>query len=326
MKRAIQLASVVILWQGASAASASDCPEARKFDVAKGPASWPTKYGIDGTCIGSAYDCRMPTTDPDFRRYENADDKVDGAWPVAMGIPVVDGRAVQIGTVTLSTTKLNWGQRKTLQNKQYVYAFSVGNGADDVSGWVPAACIGWDGKNAPSASCMSSSTGTPKDFPVFNGRKPEAKYDAIEKVELATPTQSVAQFPSLLNVDLDSLKIICNAPNEAHRSIADYMARTSNDGTYYTINLLANVPGVHPALGGIASDTFRITASDHVTFHRLIHVKTVRIYMFKAGTTQGAPSEGSNVQFGYGYITYPTGSGWARRYGWLPNYATRVPG
>lgn len=310
-----------------SSALTSECPDERDLPRYAGPASWLKKYGVDGVCVASRYACRMPTTDSDFRRYENPKDSADGAWPVALGIPMVDGRGNEIGTTTVNAAKLNWGQRKSLHRREYVYAFAVGG----VSGWVPASCIGWDGTTVPSASCTGKSGGTPSDFPVFGGRKPGKKYDAIKKLWILSNDEIIQAYPWLANIDPDQLKITCNAPNEPHRSIADYIGRLSSDGSFYTINLLANVPGVSPALGGIASDTLRVAhlvgnvmTSDQLTFHRLVHVNSVEVYLFKPESTQGAPVDGTSVQFFYGYVTYPSGSGWRRRYGWLPDVVLRA--
>jgi hypothetical protein len=67
--------------------------------------------------------------------------------------------------------------------------------------------------------------------------------------------------------------------------------------------------------------------SDHVTFHRLIHVASVPVYLFQAGTAYsalGLPSstDGARTVFVYGYVSYPKGDGgWARRYGWVSYFA-----
>jgi len=71
-----------------SSALSSDCPENRHLEQYDGPASWLGKYGVQGLCVASRYACRMPTPDPDFRRYENPKDS-DGAWPIALGIDVL---------------------------------------------------------------------------------------------------------------------------------------------------------------------------------------------------------------------------------------------
>jgi hypothetical protein len=300
--------------------------------VFDGPSSWANKYGTTGSCVGSHYDCRMPTTDPDFRRYPNALDPADGRWPVAPNIPIVDGRANPIGTIAATSTKINFGQRKTLNGKQYVYAFAVDTSPTTKrSGWIPAGCVGWDGKTTPSASCVSASGKTPSDFPVVEGRKPQSS--GTVTAMFATRDEILATFPQFAGLDPLQIKITCNTKPDLDASIADYLPRLSDDGTFYTINLTANVPGLHPATGGIAADTFRVAhlengqfVSDKITFHILTNVQSLRVYLFAPGSTVGAPNEGAHAQFRYGYVTYPRGDGsWARRYGWVPTLALRSP-
>ena len=302
-----------------NAALTANCPANRGLALYPGPRST--------TCVASRYDCDMPGGKS---RYENPADNTD-LWPVAKGVPVLDGRGKPIGSVTVSTTKLNFGQAKILNGKRHVYAFSVGSGDDDVSGWVPAACIGWNGKGAPAGTCSGESGSLPNGFPIVNGRKPPTKYDAVAVYEL------IATNPMLATVNLDELKVVCNAPAEPHRSLADYMPRQRPDGSY-TINLVATLPGMDPALGGIAADTFRVAhmegstlVSDHVSFHRLLHVTAVPVYLFQAGTAYGALGLSSSdnaprTVFVYGYVSYPKGDGgWARRYGWVSYFALGKP-
>jgi len=308
---------------------ASDCPDKRHLKVFDGPASWVHEYGTAGFCVGSHYDCRMPTTDPDFRRYVNAAD-ADGRWPVAPGIPIVDGRGNPIGAVAAQATKINFGQRKTLNGKEYVYAFAVDTSPTTKrSGWIPAGCVGWDGKTTPSASCTSGSGKTPSDFPVVEGRKP--KSSKMVKSKFATRDEILAAHPEFAGLDPLNIKITCNTKPDLDASIADYLPRLSDDGTFYMLNLTANVPGLHPPTGGIAADTFRVAhlengqfVSDQITFHAMIDVQELKVYLFAPGSTVGAPVEHASATFVYGYVTYPRGDGsWARRYGWVPFFALK---
>lgn len=316
MSRPLLIAALVALSVGEGTATAltRDCPENRGLRVYAGPSVWEQKWGGTSVCVASQYDCDMPGGKS---RWRNAD-RSDGEWPIAKGISVLDGRGHPIGTANVGTTQLNFGQEKTLNGEPHVYAFSVGN---VVSGWIPAACVGWDGSTAPAADCATKKGALPKGYPVVNGRKPPKGSRSTTTYEVVTTNV----FPP--GTDLDELKIICNTgANEPHKSLADYMPRLKPDGSY-TINLVATLPGMSPALGGISSDTFRVAhmegnvlVSDHVKFHRLKAARAVTVNLFKPGGAYAAfaDDDASRVAFLYGYVVYDDGAGHVRqRYGWM---------
>lgn len=298
----------------------ANCPDHRGMSSWPGPASWAKKYGAPVVCLESRYDCGVAGAD---RRYENPKAN-DSEWPIAHDTPIVDGRGIQIDYVhdSVTSVKLNLGQTKMLGGKRYVYAFAVGNAT---SGWVNAACIGWDGKTRPSATCVDDAGDVPAGFPAITGRKPPKNAGSFAKYEVDV-TVAAGLFGG---ADLTQAKITCNASGDSeHRSLADYVPHQRSDGSY-TINLILTLPGMHPALGGTASDTFRVAhmegssvVSDHLTFYRLTKVRAVSVDLFAPDSTAGAfKQEDPRTVFVYGYVVYPAGKNggapYRRRYGWI---------
>lgn len=301
--------------ESTSAALSANCPENRAFHLYPGPTSWEKKYGGQSQCVASQYDCDMPGG---LSRYHHPSTN-EKYWPIAKNITVLDGQAKPLAINTGTETQLNFGIQKRLKGEPYVYAFAADTATGHVSGWVPAACIGWNG-SAPSSACESKSGTLPKDYPVINGRRPSAKYDATKRYEI-DPT------PTLPVPNADDAKVICNVPaGVEHKSLADYVPHQNPDGSY-AINLVQTLPGMSPALGGLSADTFRVghleggtVVSDHVRFFRLIHVRSVAVYLFKPAPkgTEGAWDASSRVAFVYGYVVYDDGAGHKRRrYGWI---------
>jgi hypothetical protein len=308
-----------------SASLTSNCPENRTHARWDGPASWQTKFNADVICLDSRYNCGVAGAD---RRFENPEPKSDGQWPAAAGTPIFDGRGNRLGEVPADATsvKLNFGQTKELAGRRYVYAFAVHSPSNQrpTSGWIDVACVGWDGKTRPDPTCVTASVKLPSSFPTITGRKPPVDAGSVADYE-------IDPVPGLFaNQDLTKAKIVCNSPlldsglDDPSRALADYFPRRRDDGTY-TINLILTVPGMHPSLGGTATDTFVVAhtengaiVSHHVTFHRLTKVRSVVAFLFEPQSVAGAFGEKDpRTVFVYGYVLYSDGAQQRRRYGWI---------
>jgi hypothetical protein len=304
-------------------AAVTKCPGQSDFTHFACPASWAqAAKPQDCTCVSSRYDCMAPNpqasldVDKNRARYLNG---TTGTWPVTPGIGVYDGRHERIGTSTSQNVLVNYGQKKTMGGRTYVLARTVTLGANgSASGWLDAACVGWNGTTAPAAGCE---TAPPPDvkMPAVLARRPP-----VASQERVTAYRFVTSLPSWLQtLGPDAVKVVC-ATDDSHMSLGDYMPRARDGGRVVTTHLLFTLPGQQPALSGIAADTFVVAhqengalVSNGVRFYRLKDVPAVMVDLYPESSAD--PIDGHpRTPFVYGYVKYQKGNGqWAKRFGWV---------
>ncbi|MBA3670981.1 MAG: hypothetical protein H0W68_03020 [Gemmatimonadaceae bacterium] len=99
-------------------------------------------FATSVTCDG-AYNCALPNpyrcadpSDAGPNRVGHPSNLADCRFLVKAGSVLYDGLGTARGTITVADTKINYGQRKTLNGASVVYAFSTNTTQGAASGWV----------------------------------------------------------------------------------------------------------------------------------------------------------------------------------------------
>ena len=321
-----------------NASALSGCLSASDFHHHACPASWQAGAGAQSCdCVESRYDCEAPNPQESISgtanraRFLNTASP-NGTWPLRTGITIYDGRHQRIATSADTATLLNFGQKKAMNGRTYVYGLGIGTSTPDAakagsflsqSGWIDAACVGWDGTTAPAAGCEQAPLpATAAKMKVVQTRRPPASAEIVTRYRLASSAVSWATA-----VGIDNIKVVCQS-DSSHESLGDYLPRPRENGRLVTVNLLMTLPGMKPALSGMSDDTFVVAhqengtlVSDHVSFYRLTKIAPVGVPMYEPGTDNlfsGHP----NGPFVYGYVKYQKDAGtWVKRYGWVSYFA-----
>ncbi len=187
------------------------------------------------------FNCRLPNgSSANANRYDNPRTGSDH-WDIRAGSGLYDGLGNLRGTIRDASVKINFGQRKVINGRTFVYAFAVIlSGGGGASGWMLQSAV-------LDAGIRS--------MPTVNARNPgQGSYETDWVVTGGNP-------------DLyGELKV---APNitEGHVAASDYVVRAGN-----VVNVLYSLPG----MGGVASDTLPLG----VVFHRSHSVAEVQIALY----------------------------------------------
>lgn len=334
----------------------ASCPHKGDMKTYDAPDSWVKRaQPQDCTCVSSRYDCMPPNPQPRIddnanrarflnpkRDVPSGDPKsyLNGTWPLAVGVGVFDGFRQRIGTTAQNYALVNFGQKKRMGGRTYVFVKVVtiaeGGGAP---GWIDAQCIGWDGVTAPPSSCETTNAQADVPAPAVPARRPsvanQKKYTRM--VFRADPAKAIAA----LGVDPEAAKVVCDWHTEdggvrANGAIGDYLPKPRANGKFTTVHLNFDLPGRVPALSGVAADTFIVghqddgaIVSDHVSFYVLHGVRAVPVQLYKGASAESYPVKDPAVPFVYGFVKYQgTKDGAERtltRFGWVPLAALEVP-
>ncbi|HTE55004.1 MAG TPA: hypothetical protein VK698_29325 [Kofleriaceae bacterium] len=186
-----------------------------------------------------------------------------------------------IGTVTASSTRLNFGQRRVLHGTPKVMAFAVGTDVGARSGWINESAIGRD------LSFM----------PTVRGRDPGGSSSTWHLV--------VSDNSPYLDSAGNSLKVVKTC--ESGRNATDYLGRNGH------VNLIFNLPGYSPALGSGTIDSYPNDTG--IRFHRASAQHSIDRPLYSCAS--GSPRRVSRtLSFLYG-----TFEGASTRFGWvaMPN-------
>ena len=189
-----------------------------------------------------------------------------------------------LGTVTATSTRLNFGQRRVLHGTTKVLAFAVATTGGTRSGWINESAIGRD------LSFM----------PTVRGRDPGGSSSTWHIV----PSDNSPYLDSNGN----SLKVVETCGSG--RNATDYLGRNDH------VNLIFNLPGYQPALGSGTIDSYANTT--RLVFHRARAQHSLDRPLFSCAT--GSPVRTSrSLSFLYGTV-----EGASTRFGWIamPNLRT----
>lgn len=323
---------------GTSSAALSGCLTEADFHHYACPASWQDQAGTQSCdCVDSRYDCQAPNPQASISALANRARFLNtaspsGTWPVRTGITIYDGRHQRIATTADAATLLNYGQKKAMDGRVYVFAQALGTSTPDASrpgyflsqsGWIDAACVGWDGQTPPAAGCEQAPLpASAAKMKVVQTRRPPASAEDVTRYRMAATAPSWAT-----SVGIDNYKVVCQT-DSSHESIGDYLPRPRENGRLVTANLLMTLPGMKPALSGMNDDTFivghqenGVVVSDHVNFYRLTKVAAVAVPIYEPNSDV-LVSGHRNGPFVYGYVKYQKdATTWVKRYGWISYFA-----
>lgn len=190
------------------------------------------------------FNCRLPNPRSDnANRYDNPRTGSDH-WDIRAGSGLYDGLGNLRGTIRDASVKINFGQRKVINGRTYVYAFSVGlTSGTGASGWMLQSAV-------LDANIRS--------MPTVNARNPgQGSYE--------TDWEITGGNPALYG----DLKVRPNI-TESNVAATDYLRRAGN-----VVNVLYSLPG----MGGVATDTLPLG----VVFHRSHGVQEVDIALYHPG-------------------------------------------
>ena len=323
---------------GTTSAALSGCLTASDFRHFACPASWQDQAGNQSCdCVESRYDCEAPNPQTSISGTANRARFLNmaspnGTWPLRTGVTIYDGRHQRIATSADTAALVNYGQKKAMDGRIYVYGLGIGTSTPDPakpgsflaqSGWIDAACVGWDGATAPAAGCEQAPlpAGAAK-MKVVQTRRPPTSAEDVTRYRIASTAPDWAS-----SVGLDNIKVVCMS-DASHESIGDYLPRPRDNGRVITVNILMTLPGMKPALSGMSDDTFIVAheangtvVSDHVNFYRLTKVPVVSVPMYQPGTDNLYSGQRSGP-FVYGYVKYlKDANTWVKRYGWISYFA-----
>jgi hypothetical protein len=252
----------------------------------------------DETDMLEAGSCSLPRTRvchvtdnncsyPGARRCDplpRAFDRAGGSmyFPIAgTGHVLEDSTGAVIGTVTATSTRLNFGQRRLLHGTKKVLAFAVATTSGVRTGWINESAIGGD------LSWM----------PNVHGRAPGGTFSEWH----IAPSDNAPY----LDGDGDSLKVVRTCGSG--RNATDYLSRNGH------ANLIFNLPGHDPALGSGTIDSY--PNDQRIVFERAQDQHSIERPLYSCRT--GSPVKTSRtLRFVYGRVR-----GASTRYGWiaLPN-------
>jgi hypothetical protein len=187
-----------------------------------------------------------------------------------------------LGTVTATTTRLNFGQRRVLNDTGKVLAFAVATTGGTRTGWINESAIGRD------LSFM----------PTVRGRDPGGDYSTWHII--------ASDNSPYLDSNGNSLKVrpTCGSG----RNATDYLSRNGH------VNLIFNLPGYNdPALGSGTIDSYPNTT--RIIFHRAQAQHSIDRPLWSCAS--GSPVRvDQTLRFIYGRV-----EGASLRHGWmaLPN-------
>lgn len=284
MKSLAALALLGLLAVGCAA------PQDESEDEGSTESAESARSGVNGdSCKRSPYNCSLHPGDQRVSSTTGSDKfAVDPKYSAAhKGVPVVDGNGGALGNSTFTSFTMNYGQHRTIQGTEYVYAMSTGLGS---SGWVPldafvssAALL----KDAGTVTAHGSALGT------------EMGCYAIK---------------SSYDPKFDKLKLLKGGGDDAQEP-NDYLPQKRANGKVYgTISF--NVPG--DALGGPNVDIFPAGTK----FQRLEVPTWESPQLPSLGAKMYAKAKGAStytvdageMKFLYGYVKTTEG---VTRYGWM---------
>jgi hypothetical protein len=221
------------------------------------------------------FDQRLPSKLNEANRIRQANGSE--LWPVTKGAPLHDGLGNVRGTLTLSSAKVNFGQRRFIRNQWMVYVFatairSASNATQGASGWVPESAFAQPFRQMPTIDAMT---------PIGGASGPRYRVTGGD------------------NAAFGDAKVNPNVKRDKNEAATDYLLRPGN-----VVNLLYALPGG----GGVSNDTF----PRGVTFVRATQVQPqrTRLYYAESTRTYRIPF----LTFVYGRIEVP---GQPDRYGWI---------
>jgi hypothetical protein len=188
------------------------------------------------------FNCRLPNgSSANANRYDNPRTGSDH-WDIRAGSGLYDGVGNLRGIIRDGSVKINFGQRKVIGGRTFVYAFAVTlNGGTAASGWMLQSAV---------------LDGNIRSMPTVNARNPgQGSYET----EWVITGGDVNLY--------GSLKVKPNV-TESHVAASDYLRRTGD-----VVNVLYSLPG----MGGVASDTLPLG----VVFHRSHGVQEVNIALYR---------------------------------------------
>jgi hypothetical protein len=237
-------------------------------------------------CHESDNNCSYPEAkecDPVPRAF----DRVGGTslFPISgTGHVIEDSLGVQLGVVTDTSTRLNFGQRRVLHGTTKVMAFSVATTVGGRTGWINESAIGRD------LSFM----------PTVHGRDPGGTYSTWHIVE--------SDNSPYLDSNGNSLKVVRTCGDG--RNATDYLGRNGH------VNVIFNLPGYDPALGSGTIDSYPNNTG--IVFHRAQAQHSLDRPLYSCAS--GSPVRVTQtLSFLYGYV-----EGASTRRGWVaqPNLRT----
>jgi hypothetical protein len=214
-------------------------------------------------------------------------DRVGGtsSFPISgSGHVMEDSLGNEIGVVTDTSTRLNFGQRRVLHGTTKVMAFAAGTTVGARSGWINESAIGRD------LSFM----------PTVHGRDPGGSYSTWHVVE--------SDNSPYLDSNGESLKVVRTCGSG--RNATDYLGRNGH------VNVIFNLPGYDPALGSGTIDSYPNNTG--IVFHRAQAQHSLDRPLYSCAS--GSPVRVSQtLSFLYGYV-----EGASTRRGWVaqPNLRT----
>ncbi len=237
-----------------------------------------------------------------------------GKWfqfPIKAGatVPFFDGAGIQRGTLAVASTRLNYGQQKTINGQTCYYAFStsiIPTGAKDksgASGWIPASAI--EPGNDPGYSdevvrrMQPTPTGATDKFTHYElagGDPMEKNADGTYRWGYLNGAKQFIPYKVLPGVSL---------AKDANVASTDYIQRA--DGV---INLGFNCCGV-------SNDTYRVSGPNRpLAFYRSSDkdaFAVVDLFYPEDGTHTGREVTGK-MEWVYGYVDEKPN----KRWGWVP--------
>jgi hypothetical protein len=227
----------------------------------------------------SGYSQPLPSTTIDSgNRLGTGRDARGELYPLRRGTQLVDGASGRPrGTVTDPSVKLNFGQKKFINGKEHVYAFSAGAVVKGkhvgVSGWVPLEAV------------QGARPRTMGDV-----RAPQAPLDLSQPLRITGASDRYGK----------AAYVVPPQPGEGNQAPRDYLTRPTG-----VVNLLYALPG----RGGVSNDTVGINQAG-VRFFKATTVPPVDIPLFN----KDGSKNGQTMRFVYGAVEGTDGQ---RRFGWI---------
>ena len=249
------------------------------------------KPGVNGgACYLSPYNCKLRVAGGN--RIEHADGTLD--WGVDPNVDVLDGNGSVLGPNKSSTLKFNYGQKRTLGGKEYLFAMTTSNHS---AGWFPLASV----KSKDVLATRIGDAGAHR-----SGLEPMACYEIRNATDPALEVKKVV-YDTLSN------------PGPAGEAAGDYLPRLRTNGKR-SAHLIVNVPG--SGLGGPAIDHFPAG-----TLFRRLRVPTdagppsLDVKLWAQDGAGNFKKAAGTMKFVYGYVASQGGN---TRVGWIAYEALRT--
>lgn len=247
--------------------------------------------GVNGdACAASKYNCKLRVSGGNRVATNDPDD--NNSWAIAAGVAIRDGNGAIVGTNDKARTTFNYGQSRTFDGVEHVFAVSTSNGS---AGWMPLSSISGQSsfkEKLGKVSAVGEGLGKLGCYEIRDSHDPGIEFK----------------------------KVVYDS-KVSHERAGDYLPLPRKNGER-SANLVFNVPGF--SLGGVAIDHFPAG-----TKFRRYDVPTnagpasIDIPLYVADGEGRFRKQDGTMKFIYGYVIAATGT---KRNGWMAYDALQVSG